>query len=332
MEIKRKRYLLAISMIIVFLLLIVLAIVGLFLLKPAPMILQGQVEATEVRISGKLPGRIVQVMVEEGEHVKIGDTLVHIHSSLVEAQLVSANAMRNAALAENKMIDAGTRTELVRSAHDLMLQAQAARTIAEKTYHRMESLYAKGVVSEQKRDEAQAAYDMAVAAENAAAAQYQIALRGARQEEKEIAAAMVDVASGGVAEVESLLEDSYLTSPNNGVVDDIFPQIGELVSLGAPIMNIVLLDDIWVTFNVREDMLFKFPIGGKIEAYIPALEGRDVTLEVFYVKDMGTYAVWRATRATGEYDAKTFTIKARPDERIEGLLPGMSVLVKEKRK
>lgn len=319
----------AVGLIALVALIVVVALVGLFLLKPAPVVLQGQAEATQVRVSGKLPGRVVEFMVSEGQRVEAGDTLVHIFSSLAEAQLTSANAMHTAAEAENKKVDAGARREVVRSAHDMLLQAQAAASIAEKTYNRMQSLYQKGVISAQKRDEAQAAYDMAKAGESAARSQYEMALQGARSEEKTAAAAMVKVAEGGVAEVESLLEDSYLTAPHAGEISEIFPKVGELVSLGAPIMNVLLLDDMWVSFNVREDLLKDLAVGSVVEAYIPALDNREVELKVYQIKDMGSYAVWRATKATGQYDAKTFNVKARPTEPVEDLLPGMSVLLKE---
>lgn len=269
-------------------------------------------------------------MVEEGQYVEAGDTLVHIYSPMAEAQLFSANALRAAASAENNKVDAGTRSEMIRMAHDMLLQSQAALEIAHKTYMRMQSLYDKGVVSEQKRDEAQAAYLMAQASESAARSQYEMAMKGAREEDRKAAAAMLEAADGSVAEVEALLEDSYLTAPSAGIVSEIFPCEGELVSIGAPVMNLTKIDDMWVSFNVREDLLQDFPVGAQLQASIPALGNKKVVLQVFHVKDMGSYAVWRATKVTGEYDAKTFNVKARPLSSIEGLYPGMSVLMEEK--
>ena len=306
--------------------------IGLFLLKPEPQIIQGQAEATQVRVSGKLPGRVVEFMVEEGQHVLAGDTLVHIHSSLVEAKLSQAEAMETVAKAQNKKVDSGTRVELLNSAYDMWQQAQAGLTIAKKTYERMQSLYKKGVVSEQKRDEAEAAYKAMVATESAAKSQYEMAKAGAQAEDKAAAAAMVAAAQGSVAEVESILSDSYLTAPTDGEISDIFPNVGELVSLGAPIMNVLKLDDMWVSFNVREDLLENLTMGAEVQAIIPALENKEVTLKVFYIRDMGSYAVWRATKVTGQYDAKTFQVKARPVEPVDNLRPGMSVLLKRDKK
>lgn len=327
LKVKKERSL-VVGLIALIVIIVVLALIGLFLLKPEPQIIQGQAEATQVRVSGKLPGRVVEFMVEEGQHVQAGDTLVHIHSSLVEAKLSQAEAMESVAKAQNKKVDSGTRIEMLNSAYDMWQQAQAGLTIAQKTYERMQSLYEKGVVSAQKRDEAEAAYKAMKATESAAKSQYEMAKAGAQAEDKAAAAAMVDAARGSVAEVESILDDSYLTAPTDGEISDIFPHVGELVSLGAPIMNVLKLDDMWVSFNVREDLLENLTMGAEVQAVIPALGNKEVTLKVFYIRDMGSYAVWRATKVTGQYDAKTFEIKARPVEPVDNLRPGMSVLLK----
>lgn len=325
---EKKEHSLVVGLIALIVIIVVLALIGLFLLKPEPQIIQGQAEATQVRVSGKLPGRVVEFMVEEGQYVQAGDTLVHIHSSLVEAKLSQAEAMESVAQAQNKKVDKGTRIEMLNSAYDMWQQAQAGLTIAKKTYDRMESLYKKGVISAQKRDEAEASYKAMVATESAARSQYEMAKAGAQAEDKAAAAAMVAAARGSVAEVESILDDSYLTAPTDGEISDIFPNVGELVSLGAPIMNVLKLDDMWVSFNVREDLLADLTMGAEVRAVIPALDNKEVTLKVFYIRDMGSYAVWRATKVTGQYDAKTFEVKARPVEPVENLRPGMSVLLK----
>lgn len=313
------------TLVIVFLAVALLALVGFLFLKPKSDLIEGQAEATSVRISGKLPGRVVELYVEEGQQVKAGDTLVHIHSSLAEAKLYQAEAMENAASAQNKKVDSGTRKQIIQSAYDLLQQAIAARNISEKTYKRMESLYKQDVVSEQKRDEAKAAFDAAVAGENAARSQYQMAKEGAQSEDKESAKALTDVAKGGVMQVEALLQDQYLVAPFDGEIDIIYPHESELVSLGSPIMSLLKLQDKWVTFNVREHLLADLTIGKEIEVTIPALD-KTVKAKIYYVRDMGSYATWRATKATGEWDSKTFQIKARPLEDIPELRPGMTVL------
>ena len=234
---------------------LLLAIIGFIFMRQPDEIIEGQADATSVRISGKLPGRVVELMVSEGDMVKAGDTLVHIHSSLAEARLMQAEAMENAAAAQNKKIDAGTRSQIISAAAELVAQAKAATTITRKTYERMQRLFEQGVVSEQKRDEAKAAYDAAAAAQQAAESQLSLARAGAQSEDKESAAALVNAARGGVAEVESLLEDQYLTAPCDGQIDQIYPETGELVSLGSPIMSLLKVADKWVTFNVREELL-----------------------------------------------------------------------------
>ena len=322
----REERILAIALAGVFIAVVVMAIVGfLFLNKPAE-IIEGQADATSVRISGMLPGRVVTLMVHEGDTVQEGDTLVHIHSSLAEARLMQAEAMENAANAQNRKVDAGTRAQIIEGAADLVAQAQAAREIAEKTYNRMQNLYEKGVVSEQKRDEARAAYEAAVAGEKAAKSQHALAVAGAQSEDKQSAAAMVNVARGGVREVESVLEDQYLTAPCAGVIDQVYPNVGELVSLGAPIMSLLKTDDKWVTFNVREELLGDLKLGQEVTLSVPALKGSDIKCKIFYIRDMGSYATWRATKATGDWDSRTFEIKARPVDSNVDLRPGMTVI------
>lgn len=322
-----KDKLLILSLIAVIAVVAALAIVGFLCIKQAPDTIQGQGDATEVRVSGKLPGRVVEIYVEEGQHVKAGDTLVHIHSSLADAKLAQAEAMEQAATATDHKVDAGTRSQIVASAKDLWLQAQAASGITEKTYRRLDNLFKEGVVSEQKRDEAKAAYEAAKAAENAAKSQYELALAGPQKEDKEASSAMVKVARGGVKEVDALLEDTYLLAPCDGEITVIYPNVSELVATGAPIMTLQK-DDHWAVFNVRETALKNISLGTKLKVYIPAL---DVTtdVKVFYIKDLGTYANWQATKSTGDFDARTFQIKARPEKPIPNFRPGMSVILKD---
>ncbi len=307
----------------------VLAIVGfLFLNKPAD-ILEGQAEATSVRVSGKLPGRVVEFYVQEGDLVHKGDTLVHIHSSLAEAKLEQAQGMETAARAMDRKVDAGTRSQIIQSAYEMWQQANAAVTITKKTYDRMQNLYSEGVMSEQKRDEAKAAYDAAVAAAKAAESQYSLAKSGAQSEDKTSAAAMVTVAKGGVSEVEALLEDQYLTAPCDGQIDVIFPHVGELVALGAPIMNVLKLQDKYITFNVREHYLKDFRMGQDVSVTIPALDNKELKARIYYIRDLGSYATWHATKTTGDWDAKTFEVKMRPAEDLPDLRPGMTVIIRE---
>lgn len=320
-----KDRLLILTIVIVLIIIAVMAIIGFLCIKQGPDTVQGQADATEIRISGKLPGRVMDLYVEEGTRVKTGDTLVHIHSTLLDARLDQVQAMENVASAANAKVDAGTRSQIITGAYELWQQAKAAVNITQKTYQRMENLFAKGVVSEQKRDEAKAAYDAAVAGEAAAKSQYELAKAGAQREDKEAAQAIVEAAKGSVKEVNAILEDQYLVAPCDGEITEIYPNVSELVATGAPIMSLQK-DDHWVVFNVRENLLKDIKLGTMLKINIPAL---DITTDakVFYIKDLGTYANWQATKSTGDYDARTFQIKARPEKKIENLRPGMSVIL-----
>lgn len=315
---------LILTIVIVLFIIAGLAVFGFLTIKPAPDTVQGQGEATEIRISGKLPGRLADIYVEEGQRVKAGDTLVRITSTLVDARMEQAKAMENVAQATNRKVDAGTRTQIIQGAHDIWTQAQAATGITKKTYDRMQNLFEKGVVSAQKRDEAKAAYDAAVAGEAAAKSQYELAKAGAQREDKEAAESMVQAARSGVKEVGALLEDQYLTAPCDGEITVIYPNVSELVATGAPMMTLQK-DDHWVVFNVRETLLKDIKTGSVLKVRIPALD-KTVDMKVFYIKDLGTYANWQATKATGDYDARTFQIKARPEKPVENFRPGMSAI------
>ena len=325
---KENRTLLSIFGLIV-LVVAALAIVGFLFMNKPETLLQGQADATSVRVSGKLPGRVAEFYVHEGDMVKKGDTLVHIHSSLVEARLQQARGMETAASAMNEKVDAGTRSQIIQSAYEMWQQANAAVTITKKTYDRLENLYKEGVMSEQKRDEAKAAYDAAVAASKAAQSQYELAKQGAQKEDKTSAKAMVNVAQAGVEEVQAILEDQYLTAPCDGIIDVIFPNEGELVAMGAPIMNVLKTDDKWVTFNVREQWLKDMKMGEEITVMVPALDKKEIKAKIYYIRDLGSYATWDATKTTGDWDSKTFEVKARPTEAQPDLRPGMTVILKE---
>ncbi len=301
---KRANRALLVTMAVVVVAVALVAIIGFLFMNRPDEYIEGQVEGTTIRISGKLPGRVVEFYAHEGDTVHAGDTLAHIHSSIVEAKLGQAEAMHRAAQAQNKKIDAGTRSQIINAAANLLLQAEAALTITEKTYNRMENLYREGVVSKQKRDEAKAAYDAALAARDAAANQLSLAKAGAQSEDKVSAEALANAAEGSVNEVEALLEDSYLTAPADGTIDQVYPQVGELVSIGAPVMSLLKDDNRHVVFNVREELLNDLTMGKTIKVMIPALNKKEIDVTIYYIRDMGSYATWRSTKATGSYDSQ----------------------------
>ena len=307
----------------------IVALVGFFMLRKGPEIVQGQAEVTEYRVSSKVPGRILEFRVKEGQSVQAGDTLAILEAPDVQAKLEQARAAESAAQAQNEKALKGARREQIQAAYEMWQKAQAGLEIAKKSYDRVRNLYEKGVMSAQKKDEAEANYQAMVATEKAARSQYEMAKEGARREDKAAAAALVNQASGAVAEVESYKKEGALVSPIDGEVSERFPEIGELVGTGAPIMNILDMNDIWVTFSIREDLLSQIRIGDEVKAFVPALGNQNVQLKVYAMKDMGTYAAWKATKTNGQYDAKTFEVKARPVQAVEGLRPGMSVILKK---
>ena len=288
-------------------------------------IMQGQMEVSEYRVSSKIPGRIMEFRVKEGDRVMAGDTLAIIEAPEVMAKKTQAEAVKTAAVALNDKAEAGAREEQIQGAYELWQKAIVNRDIWEKSFKRVSNLYKEGVLSEQKYDETKAQYDAAVATEKAAKSQYDMAVKGAQKQDKEMAAAKVEQAKGVVEEVDSYIHETILLAYADGEVTDIFPHIGELVGTGAPIMNIAMMDDMWATFNVREDHLRRLPIGSHFTAEIPAL-GAAVVMEVNYMKDRGDYAAWKATKQTGQYDLKTFEVRAVPMAKIEGLRPGMTVI------
>lgn len=303
------------------------SLVGWIVLKPEPVILQGQAEATEVRVSGKVPGRIEKFIVTEGMTVNKGDTLVLINAPEINAKLLQATSAEEAANAQSQKANKGARAEQIAGAYELWQKAVVGVKLAEKTYNRVQNMFNDGVVPAQKRDEAEANYQAAIATSKAAKSQYDMAINGAEKEDKTAAAALVNRAKGAVSEVESYLSETILVSPLNGEVSDIFPKQGELVGSGAPIMNIVDLSDIWVVFNIREDLLVNVKIGKEFEASIPALGINNIRLRVNYIKSMASYATFKATKNNGGFDVKTFEVRAKPVTAVEGLRPGMSLMV-----
>ena len=307
---------------------ILVAVIGFFALGRDPELMQGQVEVSEYRVSSKVPGRILEIRVKEGDYVKVGDTLAILDAPEVRAKMEQAQSAENAAAALELKAQNGARQEQIQGAYQLWQQAKAGLEIAEKSYNRVQRLFDEGVMSAQKRDEAYANYKAMEAQERAAKSQYDMAQNGARREDKLAAAAQVGRARGAVQEVNSYIHETVQIAQMEGEVSDIYPKVGELVGTGSPIMTISLMKDMWGAFNVREDQLGNLAVGTVVEAFVPAFN-KTVKMKVYYLKDQGTYAVWKATKANGQYDLKTFEVKARPVESFEGLRPGMSLILKQ---
>lgn len=307
---------------------VITAICGFYAFRLQPEVIQGQAEVTEYRVSSKVPGRVKRILVEEGQQVHAGDTLAILEAPEVNAKLTQAEAAEDAAAAQSRKADKGAREEQKRGAYEMWQKAKAGREVMEKSYARVKRLHDEGVVTSQKLDEVTAQRDAAIATERAAKSQYDMAVNGAQIEDREAAAALTARAGGAIKEVKSYLKETVLVAALDGEVTDIFPSIGELVGTGAPVMNVALMNKLWVSFNVREDKLTTLRVGQEVEGFVPALGDKTVKLRIANLKDVGSYAVWRASKSTGQYDLKTFRVKATPTQSIEGLRPGMTVVLR----
>ena len=306
---------------------VVVSLIGILTMSRSRVVLQGQIEATEIRISGKLPGRVDTFLVAEGQTVRRGDTLVGISSPEAYAKLQQASAMENVAKYQNEKIDEGTRLQIIRTAEELWNKSKTDLQLARTTFQRIQALYKDSVVSAQRYDEAEALYKVALSAERATYQQYLLAKDGAQKQDRESARSMVIVAQGTVNEVQSVLQDAWLTAPTNGEIATIYVQCGELVGTGTPLMNLVILEDCHVVLNVREDYLPHFRMGEIFQGKVPALGNELRPFKVNYISPLGSFATWKSTDTDNGYDMRTFEIHALPMEKADGLRPGMSVLV-----
>lgn len=329
MEQSKKSYNLVIGVVALLTIIVLIAVIGYFVSRPRPLVIQGEAEASEYRVSGKVPGRIETLFVKEGDMVNKGDTVVFIDSPEARAKLEQVTALKNAATAQETKAQNGARKEQIAGAYELWQKAIVGEKVMKKSYDRIKSLYDQKVVSAQKFDEVEAQYNAAIATTKAAKSQYDMAVNGARAEDKAAAAALVEQANGALMEVHAALDELYLTAPASGIISATFPKVGELVGQGSPIMTVTDLNDMWFTFNVREDYLHGLKQGDKVVVTIPALDDVECTATVNYIAVRESYATWKATKETGMYDAKTFEVRAVPDAPVDGLRPGMSAIIKD---
>lgn len=323
----KKNYNLLIGVLALVAVVLCVSVFGYIVSRPKASVIQGEAEATEYRVSGKVPGRIEAFLAEEGQTVRKGDTLVMIDSPEIRAKIAEATAARAAALAQKNKAYKGAQQEQITGAYEMWQKALVGEEVMRKSYERMQQLHDEKVVSDQKFDEVKAQYDAAVATERAAKSQYDMALKGARQEDKDAAVALVERANAAVNLVNSYQDEIVLTAPSGGIIAARYPKVGELVGQGSPIMTIQDLDDIWLTFNIREDRLDGMQSGDKLTLTVPALKNKEITATVYYMAVRESYATWRATKEVGEFDSHTFEVRARPDGKVEGLRPGMSVIL-----
>lgn len=290
-------------------LVLIAIVIGMNLPQHKPTI-QGQLETTDYRVATKVPSRVARLCVKEGERVHRGDTLVYLSAPEVNAMEQGAKASHDATVANDELINDGTREEIINSNYERWQQAAAQVDIRQKTYKRMETLFRQGVVPEQRRDEAKSAYDGAVASAQALYLQYQMAVNGARHEEKKASKAIARNAAAKIEEVRALLNETVLTAPQDGVVTEVFVEPGEIVGTGAPIMN-VETDEAWFTFYFTEDKLQSIDYGSQVRVYRPA-SGDTIDARITRINNAGNFAAWKSTRALEDLDLKVFDVRATP--------------------
>ena len=301
-----------------------------FILKPEALLVQGEVDATEVKLAPKVVGRVQELYVHKGDAVKKGQVLVQLESLDLRAKLAQAQADLDHAKHELDKVNRGSREEEIRAAANNWAKARSQAEQAERDFNRFKTLREQEAISQQKLEDAERDWKMARDSERALKAVLDEAEAGYREEDKRATAAQYKAAEEHVAEVQALVSELKLMAPIDGEVVDRIVEPGELVSPGFPIVSLVDLNDVWVTFNLREDLLAKVRMGSIFTVRIPALGNKDIKFKVNYISARGDFATWRATRASGDFDLKTFEVRGVPIEPVEGLRPGMSALVTKK--
>ena len=302
-----------------------------FFSNSEPTYLQGQVEAKQINVAPKVPGRVKAIYKQEGDQVHKGDLLLELESTELDAKLSQAEAARLAAQAQSDKAQRGARTEQIQAAYNVWQQAQAAADFAAKSYERVNNLYNDKVLPAQKKDEV---YTQMVALQkqaDAAKSQYEMAKNGARVEDKTAAQALVAQAQGVITEVNAYKDGAKVFAPADAEIQTIIPNEGEIVNAGYPVMNLIDSSDEWVVFNIREDKMADFKIGTKFKGIVPALGNQQIEMEVKHIAVQADFATWTATKSKGDFDKKTFAIKAYPTQKVKDLRPGMSVLVEDNR-
>ncbi|MGQ3673361.1 HlyD family secretion protein [Xanthobacter sp. TB0136] len=305
----------------------VVVIVGLslwFLIQPQPLIVQGEADATRIDVAARVDGRIATRPVERGDMVAPGQVLVTISNPQLVARLAEAEAAKAVAVADLARIEAGTRAEVVAARKAAIDAAAANATLAEQTYQRTKKLTQRDFASVQRLDEATASLDVAKRNLEQARLSYEEAVAGYTPEERGVAEASVAKAESAIETLQAQVNELTVEAPEAAQVYQIGVEPGEYISPGVPLMSLVDLSDIWLRFDLREDLVRNLKVGDRFEVRIPALGNRPVTVAVRTIATRGEYAGWRATRATGDFDLRTFEVRAYPVEPLPGLRPGMS--------
>ena len=306
----------------------ILAIVALtlwYLVQPQPLLVQGEADATRIDIAARVDGRVAERKVSRGQDVKAGQVLVTIDNPQLITRLKEAEAARAVAAADLKRIQVGTRAEVIGARKASLAAAEASARLAEQTYDRTKQLTARDFASVQKLDEATASLDVAHRSQQQAKLALEEAVAGFTAEEHGVAEATVAKADAAITTLQADVAELTVKAPSNAQVYQTSIDPGEYVSPGAPLLSLVDISDVWVRFDLREDLVKGLKVNDRFDVKVPALGDKPITVMVRRIATRGEYAGWRATRATGDFDLRTFEIRAYPVEAVPGLRPGMSV-------
>src|SRR5499427_8038021 len=307
--------------------LVIAAVAGLsiwYLVRPQPLLVQGEVDATRFDIAARVDGRVGEIPVERGQDVAAGAVLVKIDNPETVAKHEQAVAAKIVADAQLANINVGTRAEVIAAKKAALERAQASVVLAQKTYDRVSQLAEHGNAPQARLDQATDTLHEGQRAVDQAQSAYEQAVNGYTREEREIAVASVQKAVADIAAVQSLIDQMVIYAPVASQVYKRNVEPGEYISPGVPLVTLIDLGDVWVHFDLREDLVKTLKVGDRFDVRIPALADRRITVEVKLIATKGEYASWRATRATGDFDLRTFSIRAYPVDKIPELRPGMS--------
>ena len=295
-----------------------------YLVRPEPLLVQGEVDSTRLDIAARVDGRVAEIPVVRGQNVSAGAVLVRIDNPETIAKLEQARAAKAVAAAQLANIDAGTRPEVIAGRKAAQERAQAAATLAQQTYDRVHELLAKGFASRQQLDQATDSLRESQKATEQAKFAYEQAVHGYTREERQIAVANQQKAIADIESVQSIVDQMVVYAPVASQVYKRNVEPGEYVSPGVPLVTLIDLNNTWVHFDLREDLARTVKVGDRFAVRVPALRDRTITVEVKLIATRGEYASWRATRATGDFDLRTFEVRAYPVDKVPELRPGMS--------
>ena len=262
-----------------------------------------------------------------GQNVAAGAVLVRIDNPETIAKHQQTVAAKIVAEAQLANINVGTRAEVIAARKAALERAQASVILAQKTYDRVSQLAEHGNAPIARLDQATDSLHESQRAVDQAQSAYDQAVNGYTREEHEIAEANVGKAIADIKAVQSIIDQMVIYAPVDSQVYKRNVEPGEYVSPGVPLVTLIDLNDLWVHFDLREDLVKTLKVGDRFGVRIPALADRLITVEVRLIATKGEYASWRATRATGDFDLRTFSIRAYPVEKVPELRPGMSAYV-----